>query len=104
MVSHMSDYQLWGLRRGGHDYKKIYAAYKDATEQKGKPTVIIAKTIKGYNLGKTFEGRNATHQMKKMTLADLKQFRDEMRVPISDAELERDPYQPPYYHPVDSSP
>ena len=85
MVSHMSDDQLWGLRRGGHDYKKIYAAYKAATEQKGKPTVIIAKTIKGYNLGKTFEGRNATHQMKKMTLADLKQFRDEMRVPISDA-------------------
>ena len=104
MVSHMSDDQLWGLRRGGHDYKKIYAAYKAATEQKGKPTVIIAKTIKGYNLGKTFEGRNATHQMKKMTLADLKQFRDEMRVPISDAELERDPYQPPYYHPGDSSP
>ncbi|MSZ17540.1 MAG: pyruvate dehydrogenase (acetyl-transferring), homodimeric type, partial [Actinobacteria bacterium] len=104
MVSSMTDDQLWGLRRGGHDYKKVYAAYKAATEQKGKPTVIIAKTIKGYGLGKTFEGRNATHQMKKMTLADLKQFRDEMRVPISDAELERDPYQPPYYHPGESAP
>jgi pyruvate dehydrogenase E1 component len=100
----MTDEQIWGLRRGGHDYKKVYAAYKAATEQKGKPTVIIAKTIKGYNLGKTFEGRNATHQMKKLTLADLKQFRDEMRVPISDAELERDPYQPPYYHPGESAP
>jgi pyruvate dehydrogenase E1 component len=100
----MTDEQIWGLRRGGHDYKKVYAAYKAATEQKGKPTVIIAKTIKGYGLGKTFEGRNATHQMKKMTLADLKQFRDEMRVPISDAALERDPYQPPYYHPGESAP
>jgi pyruvate dehydrogenase E1 component len=104
MVAGMTDDQLWGLRRGGHDYKKVYAAYKAATEQKGKPTVIIAKTIKGYGLGKTFEGRNATHQMKKMTLADLKQFRDEMRVPISDADLERDPYQPPYYHPGESAP
>ncbi|MSW54831.1 MAG: pyruvate dehydrogenase (acetyl-transferring), homodimeric type, partial [Actinobacteria bacterium] len=104
LVSGMTDEQIWGLRRGGHDYRKVYAAYKAATEQKGKPTVIIAKTIKGYNLGKTFEGRNATHQMKKMTLADLKQFRDEMRVPISDAELERDPYQPPYYHPGESAP
>ena len=104
MVSGMTDDQIWGLRRGGHDYRKVYAAYKAATEQKGKPTVIIAKTIKGYGLGKTFEGRNATHQMKKMTLADLKQFRDEMRVPISDADLERDPYQPPYYHPGESAP
>jgi len=104
LVSGMTDEQIWGLRRGGHDYKKVYAAYKAATEQKGKPTVIIAKTIKGYGLGKTFEGRNATHQMKKMTLADLKQFRDEMRVPISDAALERDPYQPPYYHPGESAP
>jgi pyruvate dehydrogenase E1 component len=104
MVSGMTDDQIWGLRRGGHDYKKVYAAYKAATEQKGKPTVIIAKTIKGYGLGKTFEGRNATHQMKKMTLADLKQFRDEMQVPISDAALERDPYQPPYYHPGESAP
>ena len=68
MVESMTDDQLWGLRRGGHDYKKIYAAYKSATEHKGQPTVIIAKTIKGYTLGKTFEGRNATHQMKKLTL------------------------------------
>ncbi|MFM7014090.1 MAG: pyruvate dehydrogenase (acetyl-transferring), homodimeric type [Actinomycetota bacterium] len=104
LVENMTDEQIWGLRRGGHDYRKIYAAYKAATEHKGKPTVIIAKTIKGYTLGKTFEGRNATHQMKKLTLADLKQFRDEMRVPISDSELERDPYQPPYYNPGESAP
>lgn len=104
LVEHMSDDEIWGLRRGGHDYRKIYAAYKAATEHKGKPTVIIAKTIKGYTLGKTFEGRNATHQMKKLTLADLKQFRDETRVPISDAQLESDPYQPPYYNPGDTAP
>src|SRR5690606_18608485 len=66
---------------------------------KGQPTVILAKTIKGYTLGKHFEGRNATHQMKKLTLQDLKGFRDLQRIPISDAELEKDPYLPPYYHP-----
>src|SRR5690606_10611908 len=59
----------------------------------------LAHTIKGYGLGKSFEGRNATHQMKKLTLADLKQFRDEMRIPITDETLEADPYMPPYYHP-----
>lgn len=99
LVEHLSDDQIWGLKRGGHDYKKIYAAYKAAMEHKGQPTVIIVKTVKGYGLGKSFEARNATHQMKKMTLENLKDFRDEMRVPISDAQLEADPYQPPYYHP-----
>src|SRR3712207_8807541 len=59
---------VWALKRGGHDYRKVYAAYKAAMEHKGQPTVILAKTIKGYGLGKTFEGRNATHQMKKLTL------------------------------------
>ena len=104
MVSDMSDAQIWALKRGGHDYRKIYAAYKAATSHKGQPTVIIAKTIKGYGLGKSFEGRNATHQMKKLKIEDLKKFRDEMRVPISDAQLEQDPYMPPYFKPADSSP
>src|SRR3712207_9545585 len=90
---------VWALKRGGDDYRKVYAAYKAAMEHKGQPTVILAKTIKGYGLGKTFEGRNATHQMKKLTLDDLKRFRDEMRIPVSDAQLEENPYQPPYYHP-----
>ncbi len=104
LVSSMTDEQIWGLKRGGHDYRKVYAAYKAATEHKGQPTVILAKTIKGYTLGKSFEGRNATHQMKKLTLQDLKQFRDEMRIPITDAQLEQDPYQPPYFHPGENAP
>lgn len=99
LVEGYTDEEVWGLRRGGHDYRKVYAAFKAATEHKGRPTVILAKTIKGYTLGSHFEARNATHQMKKLTLDDLKQFRDIMRVPISDAELEADPYRPPYYHP-----
>ena len=99
MVADYTDDQIWGLRRGGHDYRKVYAAFKAASEHKGQPTVILAKTVKGYGLGPSFEGRNATHQMKKLTLDNLKQFRDEMRIPISDAQLEADPYQPPYYHP-----
>ena len=77
----------------------MYAAYAAAMAHKGQPTVILAKTIKGYTLGKHFEGRNATHQMKKLTLDDLKDFRDLQRIPITDAELEKDPYLPPYYHP-----
>ncbi|WP_309619633.1 pyruvate dehydrogenase (acetyl-transferring), homodimeric type [Salinibacterium sp.] len=99
MVSDFTDDQIWRLKRGGHDYRKVYAAFKAAQEHKGQPTVILAKTVKGYGLGPSFEGRNATHQMKKLTLDNLKQFRDEMRVPISDAALEADPYQPPFYHP-----
>jgi pyruvate dehydrogenase E1 component len=99
LVKDYTDDQIWGLKRGGHDYRKVYAAYKAAVEHKGQPTVIIAKTIKGYGLGKHFEGRNATHQMKKMTLEDLKHFRDEMHIPIADAQLEENPYLPPYYNP-----
>ncbi|MBS1672985.1 MAG: pyruvate dehydrogenase (acetyl-transferring), homodimeric type [Actinobacteria bacterium] len=99
LVKDLTDDQIWRLRRGGHDYRKVYAAYKAAVEHKGQPTVIIAKTVKGYGLGPHFEGRNATHQMKKMTLDDLKLFRDTMHIPISDAQLEADPYRPPYYHP-----
>ncbi|NJI21381.1 pyruvate dehydrogenase (acetyl-transferring), homodimeric type, partial [Aeromonas veronii] len=84
---------------GGHDYRKVYAAFKAAAEHKGQPTVILAKTVKGYGLGPHFEGRNATHQMKKMTLDNLKTFRDTMHIPITDAQLEENPYLPPYYNP-----
>ena len=104
LVDGMTDDQIWGLKRGGHDYNKIYAAYNAAVNHKGQPTVIITKTVKGYGLGKSFEGRNATHQMKKLTLDNLKGFRDEMRVPITDAQLEADPYQPPYFHPGSDAP
>jgi pyruvate dehydrogenase E1 component len=104
LVKDMSDAEVWNLKRGAHDYRKVYAAYQAALEHEGRPTVILAKSIKGYTLGPTFEGRNATHQMKKLTLQDLKTFRDEVRVPISDAELERDPYLPPYYHPGRDAP
>ena len=104
LVEGYSDEQIWNLKRGGHDYRKIYAAFKAAVEHEGQPTVILAKTIKGYGLGKSFEGRNATHQMKKLTLEDLKQFRDEMRIPITDAQLEENPYLPPFYHPGENDP
>ena len=104
LVESMTDEQVWGLKRGGHDYRKIYAAYAAALAHKGQPTVILAKTIKGYGLGKAFEGRNATHQMKKLTLDNLKSFRDDMGIPITDAQLEADPYQPPYYRPAPGTP
>lgn len=104
LVEQMSDRQIWNLKRGGHDYRKVYAAYRAALQHKGQPTVILAKTIKGYTLGKHFEGRNATHQMKKLALQDLKDFRDTQRIPISDEALERDPYLPPYYHPGPEAP
>src|SRR5690554_543463 len=99
LVENYTDQEVWNLKRGGHDYRKVYAAFKAAQEHKGQPTVILAKTIKGYGLGPAFEGRNATHQMKKLTLDNLKLFRDQMHIPISDAELEKDPYLPPYYNP-----
>ena len=104
LVEHMTDSEIWNLKRGGHDYRKVYAAYRAAVEHKGQPTVILAKTIKGYSLGAHFQGRNATHQMKKLALEDLKDFRDSMRIPISDAQLEEDPYLPPYYHPGPDAP
>ncbi|MFP5023461.1 pyruvate dehydrogenase (acetyl-transferring), homodimeric type [Pseudonocardia phyllosphaerae] len=104
MVDQMSDAEIWNLKRGGHDYRKVHAAYAAATAHHGQPTVILAKTIKGYGLGSHFAGRNATHQMKKLTLDDLKQFRDQQRIPISDKQLEADPYKPPYYHPGDDDP
>jgi pyruvate dehydrogenase E1 component len=99
MVADMSDDDIWRLKRGGHDYRKVYAAFRASMEHTGQPTVILAKTIKGYGLGTHFAGRNATHQMKKLTLDDLKVFRDSLRIPITDAQLEDNPYLPPYYHP-----
>jgi pyruvate dehydrogenase E1 component len=104
LVANMSDQDIWNLKRGGHDYRKVFAAYQAASEHHGQPTVILAKTIKGYGLGPHFEARNATHQMKKMSLEDLKLFRDSLRVPITDEQLEKDPYLPPYYHPGTEAP
>ncbi|MGH8907267.1 MAG: pyruvate dehydrogenase (acetyl-transferring), homodimeric type [Egibacteraceae bacterium] len=85
------------LDRGGHDYRKVYAAFKAAVEHTGQPTVILAQTIKGWTLGPDFEARNATHQMKKLTQKALKKFRDRLHLDISDEQLEGD--LPPYYHP-----
>jgi pyruvate dehydrogenase E1 component len=103
LVESMTDDEIWGLKRGGHDYRKLYAAYKAASEHTGQPTVILAKTIKGWTLGSHFEGRNATHQMKKLTLDDLKQFRDRLYLDITDKQLEDNPYLPPYYRPDEKS-
>ncbi len=97
LVEHLTDQELWGLKRGGHDYRKLYAAYAAATRHTGAPTVILAKTIKGWTLGSHFEGRNSTHQMKKLTVADLMSFRDRLYLDIPDAVL--DEYLPPYYWP-----
>ena len=101
MVSAWSDDQIWNLKRGGHDYQKLFAAYKAASEHNGRPTVILAKTIKGWTLGSHFEARNSTHQMKKMTLEDLINFRDRLEIPISDDQI--DAKLPPYYHPGNES-
>src|SRR2546423_1174538 len=98
MVEHLSDDELRKLSRGGHDYRKLYAAYKAAVEHKGTPTVILAKTIKGWTLGRDFEARNATHQIKKMTEEELKTFRDRLFLDIPDEDLEGDA-MPPYFHP-----
>ncbi|MEU8823498.1 pyruvate dehydrogenase (acetyl-transferring), homodimeric type [Streptomyces sp. NPDC048636] len=97
MVEHMTDDQILHLGRGGHDHRKIFAAYAAAKAHKGQPTVILAQTVKGWTLGPNFEGRNATHQMKKLTVDDLKGFRDRLHLPIPDKELESG--LPPYYHP-----
>ena len=97
IVAHLSDDQVRNLSRGGHDYRKVYAAFKAATEHVGQPTVILAHTIKGWTLGPDFEARNATHQMKHLTVAELKEFRDRLYLDIPDSALEGD--LPPYYHP-----
>jgi pyruvate dehydrogenase E1 component len=102
MVEHLSDKEIWGLSRGGHDYRKMYAAYDAATRHTGQPTVILAKTIKGWTLGSHFEGRNSTHQMKKLKRDDLLGFRDRLYLDIPDEAL--DETLPPYYHPGQDSP
>jgi len=105
LVADWTDDDIWyKLKRGGHDYHKVFAAYQAAAHHTGQPTVILAHTIKGYTLGSHFAGRNATHQMKKMTVEDLKNFRSLLRLPITDAQLEADPYQPPFYHPGEDDP
>ncbi|MBI1797198.1 MAG: pyruvate dehydrogenase (acetyl-transferring), homodimeric type [Candidatus Eisenbacteria bacterium] len=100
MVEDLTDDQIRGLRRGGHDYRKVYAAYSVATEHTGKPTVILAKTVKGWTLGSGAEARNMTHQMKKLSLEELRKFRDRLELPISDRKLEA----APYFHPGPNSP
>jgi pyruvate dehydrogenase E1 component len=102
MVSDWSDDQIWNLKRGGHDYKKLFAAYTAATQKNGRPTVILAKTVKGWTLGSHFEGRNSTHQMKKMSLEDIQQFRDTLHLDIPDSKLDK--YLPTYYLPAPDSP
>ena len=95
MVEKLSDPEIKQLRRGGHDVRKIYAAYKRATEHTGSPTVILAKTVKGWALGEGFLGKNVTHQLKKMNLDQLREFRNLLELPISDKELEDAPYYNP---------
>src|SRR5688572_326447 len=100
MVAHLSDDQIRRLRRGGHSYRKIYAAYKRAAENKGRPTVILAHTVKGWTLGEAFEGSNVTHQKKKLEKSELRIFRDALSLPIPDNKLE----EAPFYHPGVQSP
>jgi pyruvate dehydrogenase E1 component len=106
MVEHMTDEQIVKLPRGGHDYRKVYAAFQAATRHAGQPTVILAKTIKGWTID-ALEGKNATHQMKKLTPDDLKKFRDRLYLPISDRDLERswdETGAAPFFHPGKDAP
>ncbi|MFC3626737.1 pyruvate dehydrogenase (acetyl-transferring), homodimeric type [Vogesella amnigena] len=101
MVANMSDDEIWALNRGGHDPHKVYAAYHQATHNaNGRPTVILAKTIKGYGMGSSGEAQNVAHQAKKMALENLRKFRDRFAIPISDEDLEK----VPYYKPAEDSP
>jgi pyruvate dehydrogenase E1 component len=106
MVEHMSDRQIEKLPRGGHDYRKVYAAFDAATKHVGQPTVILAHTIKGWTID-ALEGRNATHQMKKLTKDDLKKFRDRLYLPMSDRDID-ETYDAtgtaPFFHPGPDSP
>ena len=99
MVANMSDEEIWWLNRGGHDPNKVYAAYRAATEHQGQPTVILAKTIKGYGMGEAGEGQNPTHQQKKMGEEALKVFRDRFNIPIGDDQIG----QAPFYRPAEGS-
>ncbi|MGH9465267.1 MAG: pyruvate dehydrogenase (acetyl-transferring), homodimeric type, partial [Thermoanaerobaculia bacterium] len=95
MVADMSDQDLWRLKRGGHDPQKVYAAYAAAVAHRGQPTVVLAKTIKGYGMGEAGEGQNITHQQKKMGEEALRQFRDRFNIPISDEQLGELPFYKP---------
>ena len=101
MVAHLTDDQLWRLRRGGHDYRKVYAAYKVATEVRDAPTVILAKTVKGWALGPEFEARNATHQIKKMTEQELRSFAERLQVEIPAKKISGE--ELPFFHPGEHS-
>ncbi len=100
LVDGYSDDQLTRLVRGGHDPKKVYAAYRAAMEHKGGPSVILAKTVKGYGLGEAGEGRNISHQQKKMNEKELREFRTRFDVPLS----EEDVVETPFYRPAKDSP
>jgi len=100
MVANMSDEDIWRLNRGGHDPIKVYAAYHEAMKHKGQPTVILAKTVKGYGMGEAGEGQNITHSQKKMGEESLKAFRDRFNIPIPDDQIA----SAPYYKPADDSP
>ncbi|MBV9271685.1 MAG: pyruvate dehydrogenase (acetyl-transferring), homodimeric type [Candidatus Eremiobacteraeota bacterium] len=100
LVAHMSDEDIWALQRGGHDPRKIYAAYKAAVEHRGQPTVILAKTIKGYGMGVSGEGQNIAHQAKKMKVESMRAFRDRFHLPIPDEKIE----ELPFFKPSDDTP
>ncbi len=96
LVADWTDEQIWALQRGGHDPRKVYAAYMAATEHAGQPTVVLAKTIKGYGMGSSGEAQNIAHQQKHLDIAAMRQFRDRFAIPVSDAELPKMPfYRPP---------
>ncbi|WP_019591027.1 pyruvate dehydrogenase (acetyl-transferring), homodimeric type [Thioalkalivibrio sp. ALE20] len=95
MVANMSDEEIWRLNRGGHDPVKVYAAYKEAMEHTGQPTVILAHTVKGYGMGSAGEAQNRTHSQKKMDTEDMKHFRDRFNIPLSDEQVERAEYLKP---------
>lgn len=100
MVAAMSDQDIWRLNRGGHDPHKVYAAYHSAVNHKGQPTVILAKTVKGYGMGEAGEGQNITHQQKSMDIESLKKFRDRFDLALTDEQVEN----LSFYKPVDDSP
>jgi pyruvate dehydrogenase E1 component len=100
MVSRMSDEDVWRLNRGGHDPHKVYAAFAAANEHKGQPTVILAKTIKGYGMGQVGQAKNPTHQQKKLDINSVREFRDRFNIPVPDDKLE----ELPYFKPADDSP
>jgi len=100
LVENLSDEQVWKLRLGGHDPEKVYAAFKAATENKIAPTVILARTIKGYGLGEAGEGKNVTHQVKKLNEEELRDFRDRFDIPVTDKNLD----EAPFYRPPENSP